>query len=86
VNESAIRRGRGDDSQKIDQFGSAAAKICQRRSAIAIHGNGMGRDHGSRPWFNLGQDGGRSSISGSIGETALGTSNKSLTAGFKRSW
>src|SRR6266436_2874688 len=26
------------------------------------------------------------SISGSIGETALGTSNKSLTAGFKRSW
>jgi len=25
-------------------------------------------------------------ISGSIGETALGTSNKSLTAGFKRSW
>jgi hypothetical protein len=46
----------------------------------------MGRDHGSRPWFNLGQDGGRSSISGSISETALGTSNKSLTAGFKRSW
>ncbi len=46
----------------------------------------MGRDHGSRPWFNLGQDSGRSSISGSIGETALGTSNKSLTAGFKRSW
>jgi hypothetical protein len=40
----------------------------------------------SRPWFNLGQEGGRSSISGSIGETALGTSNKSLTAGFKRSW
>jgi hypothetical protein len=26
------------------------------------------------------------SVSGSIGETALGTSNKSLTAGFKRSW
>jgi hypothetical protein len=26
------------------------------------------------------------SISGSIGETAQGTSNKSLTAGFKRSW
>jgi len=26
------------------------------------------------------------SISGSIGETVLGTSNKSLTAGFKRSW
>src|SRR5216684_5987125 len=26
------------------------------------------------------------SISGSIGENALGTSNKSLTAGFKRSW
>ena len=26
------------------------------------------------------------SISGSIGETALGTTNKSLTAGFKRSW
>jgi hypothetical protein len=26
------------------------------------------------------------SISGSIGETPLGTSNKSLTAGFKRSW
>jgi hypothetical protein len=26
------------------------------------------------------------SISGSIGETALGNSNKSLTAGFKRSW
>jgi hypothetical protein len=26
------------------------------------------------------------SLSGSIGETALGTSNKSLTAGFKRSW
>ena len=26
------------------------------------------------------------SISGSIGETALGTSNKSLAAGFKRSW
>ena len=26
------------------------------------------------------------SISGSVGETALGTSNKSLTAGFKRSW
>jgi hypothetical protein len=26
------------------------------------------------------------SIAGSIGETALGTSNKSLTAGFKRSW
>lgn len=25
-------------------------------------------------------------INGSIGETALGTSNKSLTAGFKRSW
>jgi hypothetical protein len=25
-------------------------------------------------------------ISGSIGETVLGTSNKSLTAGFKRSW
>jgi len=25
-------------------------------------------------------------ISGSIGETAFGTSNKSLTAGFKRSW
>jgi hypothetical protein len=26
------------------------------------------------------------SISGSIGETALGTTNKSLTAGFKQSW
>ena len=26
------------------------------------------------------------SISGSIGETAFGTTNKSLTAGFKRSW
>jgi hypothetical protein len=26
------------------------------------------------------------SISGSIGETSLGTTNKSLTAGFKRSW
>jgi hypothetical protein len=26
------------------------------------------------------------SISGSIGETALGTTNKSLSAGFKRSW
>jgi hypothetical protein len=26
------------------------------------------------------------SISGSIGETALGTTNKSLTAGYKRSW
>jgi hypothetical protein len=26
------------------------------------------------------------SISGSIGETASGASNKSLTAGFKRSW
>ena len=26
------------------------------------------------------------SISGSIGETTLGTSNKRLTAGFKRSW
>jgi hypothetical protein len=26
------------------------------------------------------------SISGSIGETALGTSNKSVSAGFKRSW
>src|SRR3977135_2750205 len=26
------------------------------------------------------------SVSGSIGETVLGTSNKSLTAGFKRSW
>ena len=26
------------------------------------------------------------SVTGSIGETALGTSNKSLTAGFKRSW
>jgi hypothetical protein len=26
------------------------------------------------------------SISGSIGETPLGTTNKSLTAGFKRSW
>jgi hypothetical protein len=26
------------------------------------------------------------SITGSIGETALGTSSKSLTAGFKRSW
>ena len=25
-------------------------------------------------------------ISGSIGETAQGTSNKSLSAGFKRSW
>ena len=25
-------------------------------------------------------------ISGSIGETALGASNKSLSAGFKRSW
>src|SRR6266852_5332152 len=29
---------------------------------------------------------GEVSISGSIGETAQGTSNKSLTAGFKRSW
>ena len=26
------------------------------------------------------------SISGSIGETPLGTTSKSLTAGFKRSW
>jgi len=26
------------------------------------------------------------SISGSIGETSLGTTNKSLTAGFKQSW
>ena len=26
------------------------------------------------------------SISGSIGETPLGVTNKSLTAGFKRSW
>jgi hypothetical protein len=26
------------------------------------------------------------SISGSLGETAQGTSNKSLAAGFKRSW
>ena len=26
------------------------------------------------------------SISGSIGETAQGTTNKSLSAGFKRSW
>jgi hypothetical protein len=26
------------------------------------------------------------SISGSIGETAQGTTNRSLTAGFKRSW
>jgi hypothetical protein len=26
------------------------------------------------------------SISGSIGKSALGTSNKSVTAGFKRSW
>jgi len=25
-------------------------------------------------------------ISGSIGETAQGASNKSITAGFKRSW
>jgi hypothetical protein len=25
-------------------------------------------------------------ISGSIGETAQGTPNKSITAGFKRSW
>jgi hypothetical protein len=26
------------------------------------------------------------SISGSVGETAQGVTNKSLTAGFKRSW
>jgi hypothetical protein len=29
---------------------------------------------------------GEVSISGSIGETALGTTNKSLTAGFRQSW
>jgi len=66
---------------KFDLLRQKFASDAQPSQSTETHGPRHGSRLGSI-WTRRG----RSSISGSIGETALGTSNKSLTAGFKRSW